>query len=372
MTKKIQVFLTIITLCAFVAQGGSLKAMHGKVPGGYNFWLFDPNGNPGENSVEKGTTGMADMEEEAPDGYDSEWDEELREMEDVYFEDTPEELMGVNYFADSEAKPLIVFLHGASLRGNDLNKVKRYGSIYAAEHGRDIDAYIVAPQVSEGGWKPSKIMEVVDYVMAHNNIDPTRVYVLGMSLGGYGTLDFTASYPDRIAAAVAMCGGATVKNLDGLADVPLWIIHGTGDSAVPVSQSDKVVEAVRNAQDDGVNRLQYDRVPGMNHSKPARLFCNPDIYRWLFLHSLDTPGRPMAPTPTLDDEFFGNSYKGMKLSRSSSSSSASAAAPSAAASKASAGSRTAKKGASVKNSKKSKNAKSSKSTKKRAARKKRK
>ncbi len=75
----------------------------------------------------------------------------------------------------------------------------------------------------------------------HYDVDTTRVYVIGMSLGGYGTLDFVGTYPQRVAAAMALCGGSTLKDMSGLADVPFWIQHGTADRAVPVSQSKAVV-----------------------------------------------------------------------------------------------------------------------------------
>ena len=212
---------------------------------------------------------------------------------------------------DPVGKPLVVFLHGRSLCGNNLDKVKKYGSLASILRGQNIDAYVIAPQNPGGSWKPEKVWNTIDYVLDECNVDTTRVYVLGMSLGGYGTLDVAATYPDRIAAAIAMCGGSTKKDLSGLAEMPLWIIHGTGDAAVPVSQSDKVVDAIKKTQkENGIdNRLTYDRVPGMNHSRPARLFCNMGVYDWLFQHSLDDKGRPSAETKKLTEEFWGKCYK---------------------------------------------------------------
>lgn len=86
--------------------------------------------------------------------------------------------------------------------------------------------------------------------------DHTRVYVLGMSLGGYGTLDFAGTYPDKIAAAVALCGGSTLKDYRGLGELPLWIVHGTADRAVSVRESQKVVTGMKTL---GItSRLRYD------------------------------------------------------------------------------------------------------------------
>ena len=263
--KKILLLLLVAIASGIGMQARELPApthkiekMIGKVPNGYNFWLCTPPGG-----------------EEDPVG-----------------------------------KPLVVFLHGRSLCGNNLDKVKKYGSLSYLLRGKNIDAYVIAPQNPGESWKPEKVWNTIDYVLDECNVDTTRIYVLGMSLGGYGTLDVAAAYPDRIAAAVAMCGGATMKDLSGLADMPLWIIHGTGDASVSVSQSDKVVEAIRKTQRENHldNRLTYDRVPGMNHSRPARLFCNMGIYDWLFQHSLDDEGRPSAKTKSLTDEFWGKCY----------------------------------------------------------------
>lgn len=223
---------------------------------------------------------------------------------------------GYNYLLSvpdsvNEPKPLIVFLHGASLCGTNIERVKRYGPVDAIERGRKIDAFVVAPQNPGGGWQPAKIMSVVDHVKSQNNIDTTRIYVVGMSLGGYGTIDFTAAYPERIAAAIAICGGGTSSKLADLNKVPLWIVHGTADRAVSVAQSDNVVTAMKLA-DNNTPRLVYDRVPGVNHSEPARMFYLPEIYDWLFRHSLSDEGRPMHEPTHITRQLLGRAYAGVK------------------------------------------------------------
>lgn len=267
MIKKIFILLSLSLILHSYSLASEIEAVVGKVANGYNYWFYTPKSDSAIND------------------------------------------------SISSPKPLIVFLHGASLCGTNLDKVRRYGTINAIEKGREIDAYVVAPQNPGGSWKPERVLNIVDYVSANYDIDPNRVYVLGMSLGGYGAIDFAATYPDRIAAAIGMCGGSSVNNLDGLADLPLWIIHGTADSAVSVSQSDKVVEAVKEAQTDNINRLSYDRVKGMNHSQPARIFYNPETYEWLLSHRLDDPERPMTDTPSLNAAFLQNAYSGLNHSK---------------------------------------------------------
>ncbi len=183
----------------------------------------------------------------------------------------------------SGSKPVIMFLHGRSLSGNDLDKVRQYGPLDALEKGRKIDAVVIAPQ-TDNGWSPKKVMAVYDWVKERYHVDTNRFYVIGMSMGGYGTLDFTATYPEKIAAAMALCGGCDVRDVCGLNDVPLWIIHGTADKAVPISESQKVIEAMKKC--GSADLLRFTKLQDGNHGSPARIFYLKETYDWLFSHSL--------------------------------------------------------------------------------------
>ena len=208
-------------------------------------------------------------------------------------------------YSSAEKKPLVLFLHGRSLCGHDLNLVRNYGCIDAVSRGRVIDAVVVAPQAG-GAWQPAKVMEVVDWVRKHYSVDMSRFYVVGMSMGGYGTLDFVATYPDKVAAAMALCGGATTPDLCGLNEVPLWIIHGTADSAVPVGCSDRVVEAMAVCGD--TTRLIYDRFKGVNHTRLARVFYLEETYDWLFAHSLTDSIRSVDKSVEITAETLKTAY----------------------------------------------------------------
>ena len=208
-------------------------------------------------------------------------------------------------YSSSEKKPLVLFLHGKSLCGHDLNMVRNYGCIDALSRGRMIDALVVAPQAA-GAWQPAKVMEVVDWVKKNYTFDMSRLYVVGMSMGGYGTLDFVATYPDKVAAAMALCGGATTPDLCGLNEVPLWIIHGTADSAVPIGCSDKVVEAMAECGD--TTRLIYDRFKGVNHTRLARIFYLEETYDWLFAHALTDSIRSIHKSVEITPETLTTAY----------------------------------------------------------------
>lgn len=235
--------LTIILMLMFVVLHSSaydfLRPVKGQIPGGYDFWVYTPQ----------------------------------------------------DYYYSLENTPVIIFLHGASLCGHNLNTVRRYGPLDAIVKGREIDALTIVPQNSGGAWSPRKIMQVLDWVRTNYKCDTTRVYVLGMSLGGFGTMDVCGSYPNRIAAGMALCGGTSLKDVSGLGQLPFWIIHGTADRAVSISQSKSVVDKLQSAHLD--SRLRYDWLEGGNHGTPARIFYLKKTYDWLFSHSLLDRHRPV-------------------------------------------------------------------------------
>lgn len=183
-----------------------------------------------------------------------------------------------NYAENGDMEPLIVFLHGRSLSGNNLDRVKRYGVLYAINRGKEIPGIVVAPQTNNG-WNAENVIEVIDYVLAHYNADPSRVYVCGMSMGGYGTLDVAGKYPHRIAAAVAICGGGSVNDACNLTQVPVWIQHGSNDRAVPSSESKKIYNAIIKCNHAADATLTI--IKGGTHGSVERLFHQDKIYDWM-------------------------------------------------------------------------------------------
>ncbi|MFM7730462.1 MAG: prolyl oligopeptidase family serine peptidase, partial [Flavobacteriales bacterium] len=134
--------------------------------------------------------------------------------------------------------PVFIFLHGRSLSGTDLNKVKRYGLIAEIEKGRSFPAIIIAPQVNNGqSWEPDKVIACLNVLAKTHRIDTARVAITGMSLGGYGTLHTAGKYPEKFCAAAAFCGGGNAKDGCKLSTLPVWIAHGTKDAAVAYSES---------------------------------------------------------------------------------------------------------------------------------------
>ena len=214
-----------------------------------------------------------------------------------------------DYNPNDHSKPVIMFLHGRTLCGNDLNMVRNYGCINAVERGVGIDALIVAPQ-AQGAWNPQKVHDVYDWVKTHYSVNTRRFYVIGMSMGGYGTLDYVATYPNEVAAAMAMCGGATVNSLCGLNELPLWIIHGTADTAVSVECSQRVVDEMCACGD--TSRLIFNKMKGINHTRLARIFYLDQTYEWLFSHSLSDSARMANKSFTITDALLKDAYANLE------------------------------------------------------------
>lgn len=203
--------------------------------------------------------------------------------------------------------PVVLFLHGASLCGNDLNRVRKYGCLDAISMGRDINAIIIAPQNPGGAWNSMKVLNILNWVTNQYAVDTNRIYLIGMSLGGFGTIEFLANHGEKIAASMELCGGTIRKDLCKLNQVPLWIIHGTADKAVPVSRATEIQEAMRKC--GSTDLLRLDKWAGVNHGALARLFYLKATYDWLFSHSKADNPRQVNKDIKLKSSDMADAYK---------------------------------------------------------------
>ena len=254
------IFTFLFTFCCAMsttAQIDFLQANRNVIPGGYDFWVY-----------------------------------------------TPEE-----YYYTQEHTPCIIFLHGASLCSRNLNRSRRYGPLDAIVRGRQIPALVIVPQNPGGAWNPEKINDVLEWTKKNYAMDSTRVYVIGMSLGGYGTLDFAGTYPKKVAAAMALCGGCSLTDQTGLGELPLWIIHGTGDRAVSVRKSQTVVEGLKAKGLD--KRLRFDWWKGASHGALARVLYMAKTYDWLFSHTTKAPERNVNKVIDIKMSDLKNAYEDM-------------------------------------------------------------
>jgi predicted peptidase len=211
----------------------------------------------------------------------------------------PYRLLKPKSYDPNSRYPLVLFLHGAGERGND-NKaqLKHVVSIFVQPENREkYPCFVLVPQCPSGRmWaevdfraethkmpeKPSLPMaltiKVIEQLKKEFSIDEDRVYVMGLSMGGYGTWDAIARYPDMFAAAVPMCGGGDETTAPKIARLPIWNFHGQKDPLIKVSRSRSMIEAVRKA---GGNP-KHTEYPEAGHDCWTPASKEPELLPWLF------------------------------------------------------------------------------------------
>jgi predicted peptidase len=177
--------------------------------------------------------------------------------------------------------PLLVFLHGRSLSGTDLEKLKNYGVIYEILRGLKIDFIVLAPQC-QNGWDNTKLIQILDYAERSYRVDKSRIYLTGMSMGGYGAWYLAGQYPNRFAAVAPVCGGGKISDAKNLKDLPHWVHHGVKDIPVPFSESENMVNAIRAA---GNKNVEFTAYKDWGHSELHMVFSKKELYEWFLKFS---------------------------------------------------------------------------------------
>ena len=188
-----------------------------------------------------------------------------------------------DYGREKKSWPLMLFLHGAGERGSDIEKVKVHGPPKIVQTKKDFPFIVVSPQCPEDEWwtdKTEMLINLLDDIVARYDVDTERIYLTGLSMGGYGAWALASQYPDRFAAVVPICGGGDPILARTLKDVPIWAFHGAKDSVVPVEESKRLVEAV-NARGGNAKLTIY---PDANHDSWTETYNNPKLYDWLLEH----------------------------------------------------------------------------------------
>lgn len=205
---------------------------------------------------------------------------------------------------DNKKYPLVVFLHGAGERGSDNeNQLKYFPTQMAQPHWRErFPCYVLAPQcpkdqkwvdvdwsLKESHQTPAEtsgpmqaVISMIQRTLMEEQIDPQRIYLTGLSMGGYGTWDLATRHPDWFAAAAPICGGADNDRVHILKSMPVWVAHGDADRAVPVERSRLAVQALRKAGGNPV----YVELSGVGHNSWTPSYSDPDgLVPWLFRQS---------------------------------------------------------------------------------------
>lgn len=204
--------------------------------------------------------------------------------------------------------PVILALHGAGERGDDGVRQMQIGAASAVRATPDrVPAIVVFPQAPADtrwlGEPADAAMRALDEAIAQYNGDRDRVYVTGLSMGGYGTYHLALAHPDRFAALVVVCGGLfphpattavqisplvkdapepyafVAKSLRGL---PIWIFHGDADTVIPVDESRRMADALKAA---GAPDAHYTEYAGVGHNAWDRAYREAELWTWLFKQS---------------------------------------------------------------------------------------
>lgn len=188
-------------------------------------------------------------------------------------------------YAESEVDfPLVLFLHGAGERGNDLEKVKVHGLPRLVKEGNEFPFIVVSPQCPDNiFWNVDVLIALLDEIEENYHIDKNRIYVTGLSLGGHGTWSLALAQPKRFAAIAPVCGWSVPSVACSLKDIPIWVFHGAKDIVVPINSSEVMVERLKSC---GSN-VKFTVYPEANHDSWTETYNNEELYKWFLEHSLD-------------------------------------------------------------------------------------
>jgi predicted peptidase len=195
--------------------------------------------------------------------------------------------------------PVVLFLHGAGERGSDNTAQLQWGAEQFVSDAvqSKYPSILIFPQCPKNerwvnvDWsakshdqpeKPSDSLqltfELLDKTVTELPVDTNRIYVAGLSMGGYGTWDAIGRRPDFFAAAAPICGGGDPKQAEVFKTMPIWVFHGDADNAVPVERSRKMVAALKEL--DG--NVKYTEYPGVGHNSWSPTFKNSEFFEWLY------------------------------------------------------------------------------------------
>lgn len=184
-------------------------------------------------------------------------------------------------YADAdEPWPLTLFLHGAGERGDDLDLVAKHGPPRLIREGREFPFIVASPQCPADLWWPAELealSALLDELVMDLNVDRDRVYLTGLSMGGFGTWALAFRQPGRFAALVPICGGGDPLRARRIADVPVWTFHGARDPVVPVEKSQEMIEALKAAGAEP----RFTVYPDAEHDSWTATYANAELYDWL-------------------------------------------------------------------------------------------
>jgi predicted peptidase len=202
--------------------------------------------------------------------------------------------------------PLILFLHGSGERGANLALVAKHGppkliqavakkaeqpaNIAAAARALTSEFIVISPQCpADQVWDDEILIALLDHMSSAYKVDASRVYLTGLSMGGYGAWSLGLKAPQRFAAIAPICGGGNMLDLivsptannPALKSLPVWAFHGGRDPVVPTIESQRMVDALIRLGDKSVQLTIY---PEATHDSWTATYANPELYSWFLQH----------------------------------------------------------------------------------------
>jgi len=186
--------------------------------------------------------------------------------------------------------PLMIFLHGAGERGDNLAMVTVHGPPKLVKANPEFPFVLLSPQCPSGQvWRDQDILALLDHALATLKVDPSRVYLTGLSMGGFGSWSLAAKYPERFAAVAPICGGgapievwlAGGARAAALKKLPIWAFHGAKDNVVPLEESRRMADAFNRVG----NPVKLTVYPEAGHDSWTEAYNTQELYDWLLKQS---------------------------------------------------------------------------------------
>jgi len=186
--------------------------------------------------------------------------------------------------------PLTLFLHGSGERGTNIAVVTKHGPPRLVREGHDLPFILISPQCPDKQrWDDTILLGLLDEIEARYRVDTNRVYLTGLSMGGSGTWNLGLKHPQSFAALAPICGSANPelvqksdsKRMDAIKSLGIWVFHGAKDPTVPITASERMVEALKGA---GCKDVQFTKYPEAQHDSWTETYNNPNLYHWLLAH----------------------------------------------------------------------------------------
>ncbi|TAN36843.1 MAG: phospholipase [Verrucomicrobia bacterium] len=190
-----------------------------------------------------------------------------------------------DYGKPNKEWPLMLFLHGAGERGDNLDMVAKHGPLKVIREGKPLPFVIVAPQCPLLESWPNAVQiaalsALLDDIAARYRTDADRIYVTGLSMGGFGTWKLAEEFPHRFAAIAPICGKGDPARAESIKDLPIWVFHGAKDPVVPLKNSQDMVDALKKCGSD----VKFTIYPEAQHDSWTETYNNPALYDWFLQH----------------------------------------------------------------------------------------